>query len=110
MGLSLEKLRNVKHRGTVIYAQCPACAEKGNDKKGNHLFINLQGQFGCVVFPGKMGAQHRKLIFELAGEKNKEMENRSAKQNLWVKRPDISLSGESQVMQKDVLGHLGHLF
>lgn len=108
MGLSLEKLNKVKHRGTVIYAQCPACAEEGNDSKGNHLFVNSRGQFGCVLFPAEEGIQHRKRIFELAGEK--EIGDKNPKSIFQVKKPDISLRGEGRVIQKDVLGRLGRLF
>jgi hypothetical protein len=47
-------------------ARCPACAEGGQDRKGQHLRIAADGKFGCCVFPGD--AEHRRRIFALAGD------------------------------------------
>ena len=69
MGLDISKLEKVKRRGSSTIARCPACAEAGADRKGEHLLINDAGQFGCVLFPGQSGQQHRQRIFELAGAK-----------------------------------------
>lgn len=103
MGLDLSKLEKVKHRGANVIARCPACAEIGGDRKGEHLMINDAGQFGCVVFPGSSGQQHRQRIFELAGEKD-------IKQKSFEIRKTISTSStERIVIQKDILGHLGRI-
>jgi hypothetical protein len=57
----------VHERGGKTVARCPACAEAGGDRKGEHLFLKADGRFGCVQFPGADGEAHRKRIFELAG-------------------------------------------
>jgi hypothetical protein len=67
MRLDIAKLEMAKHRGSNIIARCPACAETGNDCKGEHLFVNESGHFGCVVYPGAVGKQHRQRIFALVG-------------------------------------------
>jgi hypothetical protein len=60
----LEKVVRLANGGTQ--ARCPACAETGGDRKGEHLRISPEGKFGCCVFPGDR--EHRKRIFALAGE------------------------------------------
>jgi hypothetical protein len=66
--LDLSKLEKAKHKeGGIIIARCPACAEQGHDKTGNHLSIFANGRFGCVQFPRETGLEHRKRIFELVG-------------------------------------------
>ena len=69
MGLDSSKLENIKKRGSITIARCPACAENGGDNKGDHLFINNEGRFGCVLYPREEGISHRKRIFELVGLK-----------------------------------------
>jgi hypothetical protein len=66
--LDLAKLENVRHRGGKIEARCPACAEQGADRTGNHLFIADDGKFGCILFSGPAGDDHRKRIFALVGD------------------------------------------
>lgn len=103
MGLDQFRLEKVRHRGSNTVARCPACAETGGDRKGEHLFITDSGQFGCVLFPGQDGQQHRQRIFELAGEE-------SMKQKGFEIRKTISTSStERKVIQKDILGHLGRI-
>jgi hypothetical protein len=102
MGLDLSKLEKVKRRGSNTIARCPACAESGNDHKGEHLLINDAGQFGCVLFPWQSGQQHRQRIFELAGVK--EMPSKSFE----VRKP-LSTPAGASVIQKDILGHLGRI-
>ncbi|MCH7228821.1 hypothetical protein [Haloferula sp. A504] len=68
MSLDLSKLKNARERGGKIIARCPACAALGHDEKGEHLAIMPDGRFGCVVYPGASGKDHRKEIFALAGE------------------------------------------
>jgi len=101
MGLDLAKLEKVRQRGPHIIARCPACAEAGGDHKGEHLFINDMGHFGCVLYPGQDGQQHRQRIFELAGTKE------IAGKGFEVRRP-LSISSRPSVIQEDILGHLGH--
>ena len=103
MGLDLLKLEKVKKRGSSIIARCPACAETGNDRKGEHLFVNNSGQFGCVLYPGVDGQQHRQRIFDLVGIK----ENSCI--YFEIKKPPFSLVTDHKVIQKDILGHLGHI-
>ena len=68
MSLNLNKLQNVlKLENGILQARCPACAEGGNDRKGDHLRIMADGRFGCCVHP-KSG-EHRKRIFALAGDR-----------------------------------------
>jgi hypothetical protein len=69
MSLNISKLKHVRARGTKTIARCPACAETEADKKGEHLVINANGKFGCVVYPGNSAdaKAHRKRIFELCG-------------------------------------------
>ena len=69
MSLDESKLEKVKRTGQKITARCPACAETGNDKSGEHLVIEPSGVYGCVMHPGPDGAEHRKQIFALVGEK-----------------------------------------
>jgi len=100
MGLDTSRLEKVRRRGSNTIARCPACAEAGNDRNGEHLFINAKGQFGCVLYPGADGQEHRQRIFELAGIKDipgTEFE---------VRKPQAGKK-EVSVIQKDVLGHLG---
>jgi hypothetical protein len=67
MSLNIERLENVVRLASGgTQARCPACAETGNDRKGEHLRISPEGKFGCCVFPGDRG--HRKRIFALAGD------------------------------------------
>lgn len=51
-----------------IVAQCPACAEAGYDKSGNHLTVWPSGKWSCCVNPGDKA--HNRRIFELCGAKN----------------------------------------
>jgi len=102
MGLNISKLEKVRHRGSNAIARCPACAETGGDRKGEHLFINDAGQFGCVLFPGQDGQQHRQRIFELAGVKE------TPGKSFEVRKPLSTPIGAS-VIQKDILGHLGRI-
>jgi hypothetical protein len=69
MNLNLSKLERVHHRGRKTIARCPACAESEHDYRGEHLIINEDGKFGCVVYPGNSpdARAHRKRIFALCG-------------------------------------------
>ncbi len=103
MGLDLTKLQKLRHQGSKIIARCPACAENGCDRKGEHLIINDEGRFSCVLFPGQAGQQHRRRIFELVGVKE------MTKKGFEVRTPLFPLVPRIAVIKKDILGHLGHL-
>ena len=69
--IDINKLEKVKHlAGGKVIARCPACAEDGGDKSGNHFFMSADGKFGCCVNPGADGKDHRKRIFALIGIEN----------------------------------------
>lgn len=68
MSLDIARLEKVRQVGGKTIARCPACAEDGNDEKGEHLVIMQDGRFGCVAHPGAAGKSHRQRIFALAGE------------------------------------------
>jgi hypothetical protein len=66
MSLDTAKLEKVRELpGGIVQARCPACAEGGHDRTGEHLRIYPDGRFGCCVHP--KDKEHRKRIFALAG-------------------------------------------
>lgn len=65
--LDLSKLHKPRIKGGKTIAQCPACAEVGDDSKADHLFINPDGKFGCIIYQSTDGNDHRKRIFEMVG-------------------------------------------
>ncbi|MEI7732747.1 MAG: hypothetical protein WCO56_24455 [Verrucomicrobiota bacterium] len=68
MSLNLNRLEKVRHLSSgITQARCPACAEGGNDRTGEHLRIYPDGRFGCCVHP--KDEEHRRRIFALAGER-----------------------------------------
>jgi len=103
MGLDLSQLEKVKHRGSNIIARCPACAESGNDRKGDHLFINPGGKFGCVIYPDADGRKHRQRIFRLAGIKEKLQNSFKIKKHF----PPLVL--KKKIIRKNILRRLGHI-
>src|SRR5262245_23845381 len=97
--------------GRKTTARCPACAEAGHDQTRNHLFIQVDGRFGCVVYPGDSpeAREHRKRIFALCA-------NREIK-SLVVRRSDLGRSGRvdqshpaGELLKTGLLGRLGRLF
>ena len=111
MSLDISKLENVRMHGGKITARCPACAETGHDQTRNHLIIQADGRFGCVIYPGasRDARAHRKRIFALCG-------NREIKP-LVVRRSDVGRLGRAvksrpplAVLKTGVLGRLGRLF
>ena len=103
MGLDINKLHKVKYRGECIIAQCPACVQLGHDNKGEHLFIDSDGRFGCVIYPGDSGRKHRKNIFKLAGDKK--LINPPITITVHQANKDV----EPIIISKNILGHLGRL-
>jgi hypothetical protein len=71
MSLDITKLEHVRARGEKITSRCPACAETGHDQTRNHLIIQTNGRFGCVIYPGDSpdARAHRKRIFALCGSR-----------------------------------------
>jgi hypothetical protein len=70
MSLNLHKLEKVRDLGNgMVHARCPACAEGGHDRTGEHLRIYPDGRFGCCVHP--KDREHRKRIFALAGDRQR---------------------------------------
>ena len=98
MSLNLEKLEKVrKLTGGVVQARCPACAEGGNDRSGEHLRVYPDGKFGCCVHP--KDRDHRKRIFALAGIRER--------QEIRVK---VAAPMVAKIIQSEVLGRLGRVF
>lgn len=66
-GIDLSRLHKAKIRAGKVVAQCPACAEVGADRSGEHLVIFDQGagKWGCVAFPGDK--EHRRQIAGAVG-------------------------------------------
>ena len=102
MSLDFSKLENMKHQNGVTTARCPACAEEGRDRKGNHLFINNDGRFSCVCSPGKDGHSHRSRIFELVGVKE-----HSGPINIKIK--EVKRAKAPEVIESNILGRLGRV-
>jgi len=68
MSLDVGKLEKARElAGGIVQARCPACAEGGGDRKGEHLRVYPDGRYGCCVHPKDGG--HRKRIFALVGDK-----------------------------------------
>ena len=65
--LNLDQIERLKSRGHKLEGQCPACAEDGGDRHGNHLIILADGKFGCAAHP--QDGPHRQRIFQLVGTK-----------------------------------------
>ena len=66
MSLDVSKLEKVRElAGGIVQARCPACAEGGHDRAGEHLRIYPDGRFGCCVHP--KDGEHRKRIWALVG-------------------------------------------
>jgi hypothetical protein len=66
MSLDTAKLEKVRElAGGIVQARCPACAEGGHDRTGEHLRVYPDGRFGCCVHP--KDGDHRKRIFALVG-------------------------------------------
>lgn len=91
----LEKVVELAHG--VKRARCPACAEAGQDRKGEHLRLYPDGRFGCCVHP--RDREHRKRIFALAGQR--------AARAIQVR---VTAVENGAAIQSGVLGRLGRVF
>jgi hypothetical protein len=96
----LQKIRELE--GGSLQAQCPACAESGQDRKGEHLRISRDGKFGCCVHAGDR--EHRKRIFALAGENQ-----RLLPPELKMIRLKVAAPAETASKQLNLLGRLGRV-
>ncbi len=75
----LHKVRH--HASGKITARCPACAEAGADRTGNHLAIFPDGRFACAAHPGDR--DHRSRIHALTGTKEADGAHRREHQREW---------------------------
>src|SRR5438128_3758772 len=91
----LQKVRDLASGG--LQAQCPACAETGQDRTGEHLRISPEGKFGCCVFPGDR--EHRRRIFALTGDHGPK-----------TIRVRVASAKTASPVQLDLLGRLGRVF
>ena len=98
MSLDRRKLQKLRELGNgSCQAQCPACAEAGQDRKGEHLRISPEGKFGCCVFPGDR--EHRRRIFTLAGDHGPK-----------AIKVRVAAAKTAASVQLDLLGRLGRVF
>jgi hypothetical protein len=98
MALDFNRLTNlVELAGGIRRARCPACAENGQDKTGEHLRIYPDGRFGCCVFPADQ--EHRRRIFALSGE--------HGRQAIRVRQRTVKVSSP---VSTGILGRLASLF
>jgi hypothetical protein len=83
MSLDTSLLINPRLVGDKLISQCPACAEDGGDKSGEHLcvFDEGKGAFSCIAH--QSDHLHRQRIFAIAGSKVP----RGAKRRLMPRRP-----------------------
>lgn len=110
MKLDINALVNVKKNGKKTTAQCPACAEEGHDRDGEHLFISETGRYGCIKYPDREGVKHRKRICALVGIKEPRTNTFNETKTFTVRRPSSACNPGEKVIQRDVLGHLGRVF
>lgn len=65
MSLDLAMLELIRDKGDAKVARCPACAEAGRDRRGDHLWVGPDGRFGCIANPGDR--DHAQRIWALVG-------------------------------------------
>jgi len=111
VSLDISKLEQVRTNAAKTTARCPVCAEAGHDQSGEHLVINSDGSFGCVVYPGDSteAKAHRKRIFALSGDRQIKP--------LHVRRSDLGRLGRvdqshsaGEPLKTGRLGRLGRVF
>jgi hypothetical protein len=111
MSLDISKLENVRMRGDKTIARCPACAEAGHDEKCEHLVINADRSFGCVVYPGdsEEAKEHRRRIVALCGDRKiKPLSVHPAGLGRLGRPNQSQLAGEA--LKTGLLGRLGRRF
>lgn len=97
MSLNLARVEKVREVEDGQVGRCPACAEKGQDRRGEHLRIYPDGRFGCCVHPGDR--EHRKRIFALVGERSQ--------RGIKIRMAAVATGG---AVQNGILGRLGRVF
>ena len=86
MSLDINKLENVQHgSGAHLRAACPACRKIGKDNHRDNLSVWENGAYHCWSYPGDR--DHRKRIYELAGEKSGRTKNWTNSFNGNFKKP-----------------------
>ncbi|MCS6245292.1 MAG: hypothetical protein H2172_15775 [Opitutus sp.] len=68
MSINTSKLEHIRVLSGKTTARCPACAEVGTDRSGEHLVILESGKWGCIANAGAAGHEHRRRIAELVGD------------------------------------------
>jgi hypothetical protein len=98
MSLDVKRLAKVRELASgVVQAQCPACAEGGGDRKGEHLRVYPDGRYGCCVHPNDR--EHRRRIHALAGDKTRR-----------VIKVRVAAAKSGGDVQGGILGRLGRVF
>ena len=98
MSLDVKRLAKVRELANgVVQAQCPACAEGGGDRKGEHLRVYPDGRYGCCVHP--KDREHRRRIHALAGNNTRRV--------IKVRVAAAKSGGE---VLGGILGRLGRVF
>jgi hypothetical protein len=111
MSLDISKLEDVRIRGGKTTAGCPACAETGHDQTRNHLIIQADGRFGCVIYPGDSpdARAHRKRIFALCG--SREIKSLAVRGSVLGRfKRTAERHSASAPLKSGLLGRLGRLF
>jgi hypothetical protein len=111
MSLDITKLEDSRIRRGKTTARCPACAEIGHDQTRNHLIIQADGRFGCVVYLGDSpdARAHRKRIFALCGSRQiKPLVMRRSRLGRLGRVDEGDLGGVPR--KTGLLGRLGRLF
>lgn len=99
MALNRSKLENIVELGNGAWrARCPACAEGGRDRTGEHLRVTPDGRFGCCVYP--KDPEHRRRIFQLAGERDR-------KEPIKVR---VAAIKPTTLIQANLIGRIGRAF
>ena len=98
MSLDVKRLEMARELGDgIVQARCPACAEGGGDRKGEHLRVYPDGRFGCCVHP--KDREHRRRIHSLAADKAPR-----------VIKVRVAAAKTGVGGQRGILGRLGRVF
>ena len=97
--LDLGRMEKVRFSLGKIKARCPACAENGADRRGEHLVIFPDGKFACAAHAGD--PEHRRRIWELRGQSDESFRSAPGNRNgnLWQRRerPSVIDQGKNSV-------------
>jgi len=85
MSLDVTRLEKVRRNPTgKITARCPACAEDGGDRTGNHLVIFPDEKFACAARAGD--GDHRKRIMALVGVRSEVTFDAEQRRQWWKEK------------------------